>query len=253
MEDRMRPTTLSTRALIATGALFFAAVSSAQQAPHSVTCVDGTTDMSNAKSPCNGHGGIKPARGAVAVNAAPAAGAVAVNTPGSTSSTTSPAHTKPKPKPAPPPAPGSSTTLNGGTKIESSPRDPAAPQKISTAASGGIGNTEVKKVAPASVGSGGVGNTAVHKEGQLGGTGNTAVEKEGQMNKTAGGVGNTAVMKEGQMGHGSGGIGQTTESKAFKSTGRCKDGTYSTTKDVTTQCSSHGGVSKIYSTGATPP
>ncbi len=231
----MRSTTLSTRALIATGALFFAAVSSAQQAPHSVTCVDGTTDMSNAKAPCNGHGGIKPARGAVAVNAAPAAGAVAVNTPGSASSTTAPAHTKPKPKPAPPPAPGSSTALNGGTKIESSPRDPASPQKISTAASGGIGNT------------------AVHKEGQLGGTGNTAVEKEGQMNKAAGGVGNTAVMKEGQMGHGSGGIGQTTESKAFKSTGRCKDGTYSTTKDVTTQCSSHGGVSKIYSTGATPP
>ncbi len=200
MEDRMRSTTLSTRALIATGALFFAAVSSAQQAPHSVTCVDGTTDLSNAKAPCNGHGGIKPARGAVAVNAAPAAGAVAVNTPGSASSTTAPAHTKPKPKPAPPPAPGSSAALNGDTKIESSPRDPAAPQKISTAASGGIGNTEVKKVAPASVGSGGIGNTAVHKEGQLGGTGNTAVEKEGQMNKTAGGVGNTAVMKEGQNG-----------------------------------------------------
>jgi len=150
----------SAKPLIVAGVITFAAAAAAAQAapptatpvPHTVTCGDGTTDNSNAKSPCGTHGGVKK-------------------------------NAKPKAAHVPSTAAASAAAATPATKIMS-PRDPASPTKIMTPAAGGIGQTTEMKMDKAAQtnAAGGVGNTAVEKEGQMsktpaGGIGQTQVIK----------------------------------------------------------------------------
>ena len=150
----MRLPTYPARQLVAAGAIIFAAAAAAAQAapPRTVTCGDGTTDNSNAKSPCGTHGGVKK-------------------------------NAKPKPAHVPSTAAASAAAATPATKIMS-PRDPASPTKIMTPATGGIGQTTEMKMDKAAQtnAAGGVGNTSVEKEGQMsktpgGGIGQTQVIK----------------------------------------------------------------------------
>jgi len=267
-----------TRLALVPAAVLIAATSLAAQAPiPHVPCKDGTVDSTGHKSPCGKHGGISTQPvGAVRVNAPPAQGAVVVNTPssaggaGGTGGATKlvPPASAPVVSPRDPNVATPASSAAGGigsntaeqkwkqhdatvntnsagatakcndgmyshstntkwecvdhkgvaTKLGGNmppgPPDAKMPPGPPTSAGGIGGNTTEAKLAPAP-------NTKVYTPAPGG----------------AGGIGgNTSALKY-ETAHDA-----TVSGNSVGATAKCKDGTYSHTKDTKIMCGGHSGV-----------